>query len=196
MRRLQLFRLIAAVRTITADELPVIVGSQSIHAITEHLPEIALQSVECDFLLIESADKRARVNDEFGVFSDYQRDEGFYADALGLATAILPKGWQTRLKPLRNDEGELIANCVDVHDVAVSKLVAGREKDFEFISDIFSRQLINTTEFLARIELVLTQVENDTIANRLSKLLVAMRRADLPNSESDLVRKYIEESES
>ncbi len=175
------------------DDLLVIVGSQSIHAVTEHLPEIALQSIECDFFIIESAEKRAEVNERFGVFSAFQREQGLYADALGLATAILPTGWQTRLKPLINDEGEIVANCADICDVAVSKLIAGREKDYEFLSDIFSRELIMTSEFLKRVELVRSQVENDTISDRLTKLLSVLRRSSSFFTELSLIRRYIDE---
>jgi hypothetical protein len=86
---------------------------------------------------------------------------------------------------------EVVANCVDVHDVAVTKLVAGREKDFDFLSEMFSRELISDSEFLARIELVHSQVENDALRDRLVKLLVVMRRSGLPVNLIDSVQGYI-----
>jgi hypothetical protein len=49
-------------------------------------------------------------------------------------TATLPAGWQERLIPLRNENtGGAIGWCLEVHDLAASKLVAGREKDLEFV---------------------------------------------------------------
>ncbi len=74
-------------------EPPIIVGSQTLHAITTTLPDIVRRSIECDFLLIgNQSSVRQKINQDFGVFSSYQQDKGFYADALGLATVVLPDG--------------------------------------------------------------------------------------------------------
>jgi len=71
-----------------------------------------------------------RVNDELGITSGFYDTHGYYADGLGLATVVLAPGWQDRLQPLTDDEGKIVARCLEVHDAAVSKLMAGREKDF------------------------------------------------------------------
>lgn len=101
MRKSDLFKLISAIKNLSIDEEPIIVGSQSAHAVTNHIPEIAKKSIECDFLFRSgSAELREMVNRSLGVFSVYQDENGFYADAIGLATVVLPVGWDSRLNPL------------------------------------------------------------------------------------------------
>ena len=96
MRKSDLFELITAIKSLAPDEIPIIVGSQAVHLVTNFPPEIVRQSIECDFLLIGDgkSEIRAAVNKKLGVFSSFQIERGFYADALGLATVILPLGWR------------------------------------------------------------------------------------------------------
>ena len=112
-------------------ELPVIVGSQSLYGVTHHVPDIVKRSVECDFLLLAVGPPAFRaVIEQIGFASSFQETHGYYADAVGLATVVLPTGWQERLVPLADEAGNLRAYCLEVHDTCVSKLMAGREKRF------------------------------------------------------------------
>jgi hypothetical protein len=129
VRKSDLFELISAIKSLVPGEMPIIVGSQAVHLVTEFPPEIVRQSIECDFLLIGGkSETRTAINKTFGVFSQFQIEKGFYADALGLATVILSTGWPERLQNLEDEDGKTIANVVEIHDIAVSKLIAGREK--------------------------------------------------------------------
>ena len=59
-----------------------------------------------------------------------------------------------RLVPLADEAGNLRAYCLEVHDTCVSKLRAGREKDFAFIKELLDRGLVNMETFVARAVLV------------------------------------------
>ncbi len=171
MRKLDLFELIKKINEISSDEKPIIVGSQAIHAITTNLPEIAKKSIECDFLLVGGkVEIRTEVNKNLGVFSDFQLEHGFYADALGLATVILPTDWRERLQPLLNENGEIIAYCAEIYDIAVSKLIAGRDKDFQFLRDTFLLEIVSVKQFILRIRLVELMPQNAVLINRIEKL--------------------------
>lgn len=171
MRKSDLFELIREINKISAEEKPIIVGSQAIHAIVKILPEIAKKSIECDFLIVgEKTETRIEINKKLGVFSNFQLEHGFYADALGLATVVLPINWQTRLQPLLDEKGEIIAYCAEIHDVAVSKLIAGREKDFQFLKDAFLLEIISVEEFMARVRLVESMPQSAVLTDRLEKL--------------------------
>lgn len=140
MQRSDLIKLINDFRDVSGDDVPVIVGSQSFHAFTEYMPEIARTSVECDFMLSSSNfSKRPKIDLTLGIQSPYRVANGFFADALGLASVTLPDGWRDRLVPYHDDSGKVIAMCADRHDIAVSKLIAGREKDLEFLSSALLR---------------------------------------------------------
>jgi hypothetical protein len=171
VRKSDLFELVRQIGKIAADEKPIIVGSQAAHAVAENLPDIAKKSIECDFLFFGGkSETRTAVNKKLGVFSNFQLENGFYADALGLATVVLPTDWQKRLQPLSNENGEIIAYCAEIHDVAVSKLIAGREKDFEFLSDAFRLEIISVKEFITRVQLVKSMPQNAVLPDRLEKL--------------------------
>ena len=91
MRKSQLCELIKAINILAPEEIPIIVGSQAVHAAGRMTPEIVQQSIECDFLLTGGkSETRIAINKKLGVFSQYQIENGFYADALGLATVVLP----------------------------------------------------------------------------------------------------------
>lgn len=171
VRKPDLHKLIADYREISGEEIPVIVGSQAFHASLEFVPEIAKRSVECDFLLSSANfSKRKELDERLGALSDYQVANGFFADVLGLATVVLPDGWQERLVPFLDDEGTPVALCADAYDVCAAKLVAGREKDLIFIESALTGDMIEIDELLARIRGLKDKVENDVIGDRLRRL--------------------------
>lgn len=189
MQKSHLFDLILAVKDILSDELPVIVGSQATHALSADPPEIALESIECDFILFGGkAVERERINNDLGVFSPFQREHGYYADALGLATVVLPSGWQDRLLPLHDSNGNTVAKCLEIHDLAVSKLVAGREKDHEFLEAALASDLIRIDELLSRLDLAAEKVENDVISDRLGRLVNFLARTRIHGDSIEAIR--------
>lgn len=67
-------------------------------------------------------------------------------------TAVLPAGWRERLVPIQNpNTGGGRGLCLEVHDLAVSKLVAGREKDLDFICGLLRHRLAFAETIRARL---------------------------------------------
>ncbi|MGC2238745.1 MAG: DUF6036 family nucleotidyltransferase [Pyrinomonadaceae bacterium] len=187
MRKSDLFELVAAIKSVAPEETPVIVGSQAVHLVTNFPPEIVRQSIECDFLLIGGkSETRAEINKKLGVFSKFQIEHGFYADALGLATVILPPNWQDRLQNFEDENGNVIANVAEIHDIAVSKLIAGREKDFLFLKELFIREIIGIDIFLERVRLVGSMPQSAVLISRLESL-----EKHLPKNEASKVRRLL-----
>lgn len=173
MRKSDLFELVRQIAEIAPEDTPIIVGSQAVHIITELPPEIVQKSIECDFLFTGGkSETRAAVNKKFGVFSQFQLEHGFYADALGLATVVLPTGWEQRLQPLIDENGQTIAYCVEVHDIAVSKLIAGREKDFLFLKETFRRDYLDIEVFVERLSLMKEASQSAVLESRLKSLKI------------------------
>lgn len=109
MNREQLLDLAEQVRRVAGVDLPIIVGSQSLYAVTSQVPELVKRSVECDFLLLAAGPPALRaVIEQIGFASSFQETHGYYADAVGLATVVLPAGWRERLLPLRDEAGVLL----------------------------------------------------------------------------------------
>ena len=189
MKKEHLLDLIHRVRELTKIEAPVIVGSHSLFAITDQVPSIVSQSFEADFLLgMDSITAMQRVNAELGVTSDFYDLHGYHADALGLATVVLVPGWEERLQPLQDESGQVIARCLELHDVAVSKLMAGRDKDFSFIAALLDRRLIALVTLTERAALIQETAAADALRPRLGKLLDHLRQHRTVNDVTPLLK--------
>ncbi len=65
------------------------------------------------------------------------------ASGVSLSTAVLPEGWRERLVPFVRDDAEPAeAACLELYDIAAAKLVAGREKDHEYVSALIEADLL------------------------------------------------------
>lgn len=187
MRKSNLFELIREIKVIASDDMPIVVGLQAVHLVTSFPPDIVQQSVECDFLFTSGkSETRIKVNKKLGIFSPFQLEHGFYADALGLATVILPTGWQERLQSFKDENGETVALVVEIHDIAVSKLIAGREKDFLFLKYLFLQEIIEIAIFAERVLLVKEMPQNLILAERLIILTT-----HLPKDKSIFIKRLI-----
>jgi len=87
-----------------------------------------------------------------------------------LATVILPTNWQERLQLFKDENGETIAFVAEIHDIAVSKLIAGREKDFLFLNELFIREFIEIDVFIERVLLVKDMPQSSILVSRLESL--------------------------
>jgi hypothetical protein len=177
MRKPAFIELIQRVRAITGTVELVIVGSHCLYAVTEQVPEVVARSVEAGFLLGPySLELMMQVNADLGVASPYFKEYGNYADALGLASVTLPPGWETRLQPLANDDGQILARCLELYDVAVSKLMAGRDKDWLFLSYLLDAQLIAWPALLARAALIQQTAAAGALLPRLETFLANLQK--------------------
>jgi hypothetical protein len=61
----------------------------------------------------------------------------------------LPEGWERRLVPLQ--VGVVKVYCLEIHDLVVSKLAAGRLKDLEFAAAILKRRIASAASLRRRI---------------------------------------------
>ena len=85
-------------------------------------------------------------------------------------TAILPPDWKTRLVAVRNaNTGGATAWCLEVHDLAVSKLVAGREKDLQFVGGLLRHKLVEMDTLSHRLDV--TSIDKDMLALCKARLL-------------------------
>ena len=67
-------------------------------------------------------------------------------------TAVLPDLWRDRLVPIRNSNTRGATGwCLDVHDLAVAKAVAGREKDLEFLRETLRHGLVDAATLRGRL---------------------------------------------
>ncbi len=149
MKRNELEHIIRAAAAITDQYEIMIVGSQSILGAVPNAPEALLMSMEADVYPLHQPDLADLIDGAIGELSPFEERFGYYAQGVGPETAVLPQGWETRVVKIQNQNTDLkIGYCLEPHDLAASKLAAGREKDWEFVRTMLLHQLI-TADVLA-----------------------------------------------
>src|SRR5260221_210646 len=134
MQRAQLEHIIRAAAGLTGADRFVIIGSQAILGQFPNPPDELLVSIEADVFSLRSPSDSDLIDGSIGEGSPFHQTFGYYAHGVAQETAVLPSGWKDRLIAIRNENtGGGTGLCLEIHDLAISKLVAGREKDLEFI---------------------------------------------------------------
>jgi hypothetical protein len=143
MTRDQLEHIIRAAGAIADTEDLVVIGSQAI------LGQFADAS-DADVFPRDDPGRSELIDGSIGEGSPFQREFGYYAHGVDETTAILPAGWQERLILVVGENTRFVRGwCLEVHDLAIAKYVAGREKDLDF-TKILARQAMVTREILER----------------------------------------------
>lgn len=188
MKRNELEHIIRAAGAIADVQRIIIFGSQSILAQFPYFAEpivenddkrilflvndreILFRSIEADVLIPDSPEKTELVEAAIGELSLFHETFGYYAQGVDLNTSKLPTGWEDRLLEICNENTNWIkGQCLEVHDLIISKLYAGRKKDIEF--------------FKAAIHLEL--VLKETLRERLNQ-------TEISEDRKNLIEKYIE----
>jgi hypothetical protein len=138
VNRQQLAHLLRSASAIAHDADVLVLGSQSILGSfdEEELPPEATGSQEADiaFLNDPTRDKADEVEGAIGEMSSFHEENGVYAEGVHIDTAVLPDGWQSRLVSWELQSSKPAKpHFLEPHDLAVSKLAAGRPKDHDFV---------------------------------------------------------------
>ena len=149
MRRADLEHVIRASAAITGDNSFVVVGSQAVLLAYPDAPSELLLSNEVDLYPAVHPELADLIDGAIGQLSMFHDTFGYYADGVGPETAKMPADWMQFAK--LHYIGETTVIVPDLHDIAVSKCVAGREKDADWVRGLFRHGLIDLTRLLARL---------------------------------------------
>jgi len=107
-----------------------------------------------------------------GEGSSFHETHGYYAQGVGPETAVLPSGWQDRVVVVKNENTNGIAGlCLEVHDLAISKFVAARYKDLEFVQELIRHEMIRKNIMLTRLdEAELQESERSRICSKIEAM--------------------------
>ena len=172
MKRSELEHIIRAASAITLQWDFVIIGSQAILG-TEPNPRSELvASVEVDIFPRGKPEDSILIDGAIGEGSVFHDTFGYFAHGVGLETATVPDGWLSRLVPVRTEETHGATGwCLEPHDLAVSKLVAGRDKDLRFVRTLISDGLVEAKVVAARLAATELDAEvRDLCAARLRRV--------------------------
>jgi hypothetical protein len=172
MNRQQLEHLIRAAGEIANDDELIIIGSQAILGQYPDAPEALRMSMEADIIPKNDPSKWNVIDGCIGEFSPFHELYGYYAQGVGLETAVLPSDWQQRLIPIRNaNTRERTGYCLEAHDLAISKLIAGRERDLVFLENLVQYGMIAQTLMQQRLrQTALSDAHRGLVEARLNRL--------------------------
>jgi len=152
MKKQQVDHVLRAAGRITGERQFIIIGSQSLHGKHPDLADDILQSAEVD-LIAKRDPSRTEWMNVIGQDSKFHDEFGYYADPVDETTATLPKGWKGRLVNLPPGDTDGVAGlCLDPHDLAIAKYVAGREKDVIFTRELARRGIVSSDRLLALLD--------------------------------------------
>ena len=177
MRRPQLEHIIRAATGITGATEFVIVGSQAVLGQFPQAPDELLVSIEADIFSLRNSTDSDLIDGSIGEGSPFHQTFGYYAHGVSEETAVLPAGWRDRLVSIHNSNtGGGTGLCLEIHDLAISKLVAGREKDLDFLSGILRHRLARAESIRSRLgDTGLPPERLVTCLHRLDRIIGALR---------------------
>lgn len=150
MNRSQLEHVIRAAAAISGDSEIVIVGSQAILGRYPEAPAELLVSADADDYPRHHPERADLIDGSIGELSPFHETYGYYAQGVGPGTAVLPEGWEARLVPVPTPAGTGL--CLEPHDLLVSKYVAGRERDREYVRAAARHRLADRETLRERLE--------------------------------------------
>ena len=152
MKRSELEHLIRAAGRIAGAREIVVIGSQAVLGQFPNSPAALLRSMEADLYPRSKPELADKVDGAIGEGSRFHEQYGYYAQGVAPDTATLPRGWQRRLVRIENSNTDGYAGlCLEVHDLALSKYIAGREKDLEFTRELARHRMTEKKTLLRRL---------------------------------------------
>ncbi len=176
MKRSELEHLIRAAGRIAGEQEIVVIGSQAVLGQIPDAPTSLLASMEADLYPKNHPELADKIDGAIGEGSSFHEQFGYFAQGVGPTTATLPRGWQRRLVRVHNENtAGYTGLCLEVHDLAISKYVAGREKDFAFTREL-------ARHGLTRKETLLARLGETRLGSEAAKLVRGRIKRDFPRS--------------
>jgi hypothetical protein len=140
-------------------------GSQAIHVLVEpeDVPEQLTASVELDVVVLDTLpgqpDPAQVIAGAIGEGSDFHVTYGYYPDGMTLDEAVLPSGWEGRLRSidvqrLGYPDAPAKLYAPELADLCASKLAANRSKDRAFVKTVIASGLVAADVVLGRCRLL------------------------------------------
>jgi hypothetical protein len=172
MKRSDLEHVIRASGAIADDDEIIVIGSQSVLGEFPNAPVNLLASMETDIYPKNKPELAELVDGSIGEGSFFHAEFGYYAQGVGPNTAVLPHGWEERLIRINNKNTNGVTGlCLEVHDLAISKYVAGRAKDLEFVSELARQEMIDCKTLMQRLNKTdISKAERSRLKKRIGAI--------------------------
>ena len=95
------------------------------------------------------------IDANIGELSEFHDTHGYYVQGVDIETAALPAQWRTRLVKIQDANTDLrVGYGLHPTDLAAAKLVAGRERDGPFVSEMLFHGLVLAEDLIAALKTV------------------------------------------
>lgn len=123
-----------------------VIGSQALHASAPGaFSEEVTPSVEVDIAVKNDPEGRLAdlLDGSIGEGSIFHQTFGYYVQGVVETTAVLPRGWRRRLVRFETPSTKgVVAWCLEVHDLWISKAIASRPKDLDFCRAMLAARIV------------------------------------------------------
>lgn len=152
MQRSELEHIIRACSALTGHTQFVITGSQALLGQFPDGPDELISSLTAELFCPDDPESTDLINRTLGESSLFDKTFQYCARGVNAEQIILPEGWRERLIPIESpDTAGATGLCLEVHDLAISRLVAGKDDDFSFLHALFRYHLIDEGVFEDRL---------------------------------------------
>jgi len=199
MKREELEHIVRACCDLLGEDKIIVGGSQAALAQFPHdLPGYALMSIEADVAALEDPrdEKAMIVNGNIGEDTLFHTTHGIFAEGVSRELFEFPPGWEQRAIEVDGRGARPTTGlCPEIHDLAIAKLAAGRQKDSDWIKALLQSGHL-------RPDLLLERVSQSTLPPSRRELAVGLvEQAAKPGRRSrnrrkiHLLRKLLLEDE-
>jgi hypothetical protein len=170
MKRGELEHVLRAAGAITGVNTWIVVGSQAILGALPDAPPELLTSEDADVYAPEDASASDLIDGSIGERSPFHESFGYYGHGVGAETAILPKRWRERAVRIHSPATAGVTGiCPSPADLAISKVVAWREKDQEFVRALVGHRIVSVSDLQALVDEL-----DPEIAQRVRQRLIGL----------------------
>lgn len=145
----QLLHVLRAAANISGEKSFVVIGSQAVLLALQDPAGPLTRSDEIDLYPSLAPEKADVIDGSIGALSRFHDQFGYHADGVSPETAVMPADWMARAL-LRYFE-DITVICPEIHDLAVSKCAAGRDKDADFVRALLAGRHISIDLLRSRI---------------------------------------------
>lgn len=164
MNRHDIDRLLVEAMHITNHRDYVIIGSLSVLGAVEHPPVSMTGSIDVDLYPKNDPGRASEVQLALGLGSEFERNFGYYADAVSPMLPTLPEGWESRLIEIRFASG-VSAWFLEPNDAAISKYVRSEPRDREWIRSGLKNRILSLPTIEYRLRETFMESEERTLTN-------------------------------
>lgn len=144
---------IRAACNVAEDNEMIVFGSQAILGMFPEANSRLRRSIEVDMVPKNKPQNVDKIDGALGEMSAFHKTHGFYVHGVSLESAKLPHGWEKRTVVVHDYlDPSKTGYCIEVHDLAVSKLIAFRQKDREFVRILILENLVNMDLLINRLK--------------------------------------------